>query len=535
MLARIVENWLTSVGEIGYQAAFAQLLASEGYRVLHNPVHHPFEHGKDVTAIAPEGGLHCFQLKGGDVGLGDLEKIQGQLFALAGTAVSYPGIDPPRPPDRVFLVTNGRLSPPARDRLGSFNDANRARGFPAIEAIERDQLVGRLVAAHGSYLPTELRDLNELLRLVLADGQSRFQIREFAQMLQSVFPASDVALSSLEARRVLASATILTSYTTGPCQKSENHLAVAEGWLILAFAILRMAEVRDLAEEAWLPSFELARDSARRELAALVTEATTAKDLVIPDVVEGLIYPARAALVCGYSAAFYISEREFGDAARMTDAVKALLMREMDYLQTPGEAGVPLLLMIATALEVLGKPTEAAKIVAQWAQALTITNHPESKNAAPDPYHSLEQVLLHSMGSEGSFEDEQFAGEAYTLHVALEWLIRRDVRTIVEKLWPGVTLLHFAEFKPSIAANILASDDPDGEHSSWAPAAPASWAKLREEAKTIKESDLPSRLWQHLYLLPYLPLVYPYRLTADLAKALDYMATGRCDVLLSDS
>ncbi len=92
MLARIVENWLTSAGELGYQTAFAQLLASEGYRVLHNPVHYPFEHGKDLTAIAPEGALHCFQLKGGDVGLGDLEKIQGQLFALAGTAVTYPAL-----------------------------------------------------------------------------------------------------------------------------------------------------------------------------------------------------------------------------------------------------------------------------------------------------------------------------------------------------------------------------------------------------------------------------------------------------------
>lgn len=535
MLARIVDNWLISAGELGYQTAFAQLLVSEGYRVLHAPVHHPFEHGKDVVGISPEGRLHAFQLKGGDIGLGDLEKIQGQLFALAGTAVSYPGVDPPRPPERAFLVTNGELTAPARDRLRAFNEANRQRGFPAIEAVERDQLVGRLVAAHGSYLPTELQDLNELLRLVLADGRSPFPVKVFAEMLDKVIQGSDPEQRGLVVRRALASGTILTSYATGPWQHAENHLGVAEGWLVLAFAILRTAELRDLSEEDWLGSFELARDSARRAVANLVTEATAAKDLVIPDIVEGLVYPARATLVCGYAGAFFISEREFGDAAGLRDSCKGLLMREREYLQAPGEVGVPLLLMIATALEVLEEPVEAAKIVVSWAQGLIIANNPESKNGAPDPYHSLSDVLLYTMGAESVLDEEQFSGEAYTIHVAVEWLARRGYRGILERLWPAITRLHFVEFSPSSPANLLSSDDPDGEHRAWAPATPASWARLRQESSVVQESDLPARLWQHLYMLPYLPLLYPYRLTANVARALDYMVTGRCEVALTEA
>jgi hypothetical protein len=93
------------------------------------------------------------------------DKLQGQLLALAGTAVDYPGVEPPCRPDRVFLVTSGRLSAPARDRLSSFNAANRQLALPAIEVQEREQLLIRSVAAHGKYLPADVEHLDAGFRL----------------------------------------------------------------------------------------------------------------------------------------------------------------------------------------------------------------------------------------------------------------------------------------------------------------------------------------------------------------------------------
>lgn len=535
MLARIVENWLTNAGELGYQTAYAQLLASEGYRILHAPVHHPFEHGKDMVAIAQDGSLHAFQLKGGDIGIKELETIQGQLFALAGTAVSYPGVEPPRLPDRVFLVTNGRLTAPARDRLRSFNEASRQRGFPIIEAVERDQLVGRFVDAHGTYLPTELQDLNELLQLVLASGSDLFPSRRFARMLWSLISPPGERRSAVETGRALASATILTAYATGPWHRAQNHLGVAEGWLTLAFAALRAAEDAQLAEEHWQLSFELARDSSRRELRLLLDEAAEAEDLIVPHVVEGLVYPARAALVCGYCAAFYLSERELADASDFSQNVQTLLQRESEYMQAPGEAAAPHLLLVATALEVLGDPVGAARIVLQWATALTVANHPESDSAVPDPYHSMNDVLLHGVGADSSLDDEQFAGEAYTLHIAIDWLARRGYRKLVDKVWPDVTRLHFVEFRPSTPLKLLAEDDPEGQQQTWAPDMPASWATLTQRASNVEEASLPMVLWQHLYMLPYLPLLLPYRLTSNVAKVVDYMTRKLCQVTFADA
>src|SRR6266496_349623 len=181
-------------------------------------------------------------------------------------------------------------------------------------------------------------------------------------------------------------------------------------------------------------------------------------------------------------------------------------------MQAPGEAATPHLLLVATALETLGDLVGAAKIVLQWAKALVAANHPESESAVPDPYHSMNEVLLHNVGADSSLDDEQFAGEAYTLHIAIDWLARRGYRKVVGKLWPDVTRLHFVEVRPSRPIQLLAEDDPDGQQQTWAPDMPASWATLTERASKVEEAELPMVLWQHLYMLPYLPLLLPYRL-----------------------
>jgi hypothetical protein len=63
VIERLIENWLVNAGERGFETAFAQILASEEHTILQGPVHHPFEHGKDILTISPNGELHAYQLK----------------------------------------------------------------------------------------------------------------------------------------------------------------------------------------------------------------------------------------------------------------------------------------------------------------------------------------------------------------------------------------------------------------------------------------------------------------------------------------
>ena len=186
MIERLIENWLTSTGERGYEVPFAQILASEGHRIIQGPVHHPFEHGKDILTFAAKGKLQAYQLKGPDlVSLRDFENIQGQLLALTGAAITHPAVTPARPADQVFLVTNATLTPPVLDRIRNFNTTNEQRGWPPIVPIGRDQLLARFVTAHGQYLPQSLPDIRSLLEFYYSDPESLFPVQRFARYLVS--------------------------------------------------------------------------------------------------------------------------------------------------------------------------------------------------------------------------------------------------------------------------------------------------------------------------------------------------------------
>ena len=157
MIEKLIENWLINARERDYEVPFAQLLAGEGNRILVGPVHHPFEHGKDILTFDPNGDLHAYQLKGPDlISIKDFEKIQGQAQTLAEAAVTHPALKVPKIPDGAFLVTNATVTPAVRDRLEKINISLEQRQLPRIDLIERDRLLARFVKAHGSYLPQSL-------------------------------------------------------------------------------------------------------------------------------------------------------------------------------------------------------------------------------------------------------------------------------------------------------------------------------------------------------------------------------------------
>jgi hypothetical protein len=529
VLERILENWLTSLNERGYEIPFTQLLSAEGFRVLHGPVHHPFEHGKDILALSQRGDLCAFQLKGGDIDLAELESIQGQLLALCATAVTYPGVEPPRRPGRVALVTNGKLTPPARSRIEAFNHGNRPLGFPVLECIEGEHLVGRFKDAHQQYLPSTPRDLNMFLNLYLADGNGPFPIDEFFIFVNALIGPAIESGSRRQIQRALASMVLFTAYTTSPWERSKNYVGIAEAWLSGALTILRVASEIKLPEEEWLSSYELALEGGRTALADLLAEAAAREDLLIPDLAEGLVYPVRCLITCGYLAAFSISESLLVGGNDHRDQVQKVIAREISYLGSPGESGAPFLFNIAAALESWGDSREGLKIVVKWANTLIRANQMGSPLALADPYHRFNDILLASLDEEDI--EERFDGHAYTLHIAIDWLARRNLRQVIEAAWPQLSKLALCEFQCSTPAKILSSTrDEDGRLLTWLPATPESWARLYERASSVDESDLPMELWRHAEMIPYLGLLLPFRFTSPIAKALDFFTTRNCNI-----
>src|SRR5438093_9412216 len=116
-----------------------------------------------------------------------------------------------------------------------------------------------------------------------------------------------------DCRRAITSVTLLTAYAAASWTRAENHLCVAQGWLTACVTLMRFATVRKLDIKLWLASYDLALEAARTALASLSREAAEAKDLVVPDMMDGLVYPSRALLVCGFLGAYLLSERTLGD------------------------------------------------------------------------------------------------------------------------------------------------------------------------------------------------------------------------------
>jgi hypothetical protein len=533
VLERIVADWLTSQNERGYQAAFAQMLIGEGHRVLHAPVHHPFEHGKDLVAFAPDGALCAYQLKGGDVGLSDLEAIYGQLLALATTAIGYPGVEPPRRPDQAYLVTNGILTPPARDRLRAMNDGLRALSAPSVGLIEREHLLSRLTADRHNLLPQSNTSLKAFLEVLTADGRGPVPVHAVADLLASTLDAS-VGTSDLVFRRTCTTAAVATSLLMGPWTREGNHLGIAECWLLFSFAVLRCAEDQDREQAAWEPSLLLAKEAAVHSLRTLLAEATEHDDLVVPDIVDGLVYPSRALLICGFASALLIAQERETDDTDLRTKVLSLLRRELSYCHGLGESSAPHFYVIACASPKLQEPSLGAREILSLGLETIRRNAPNAalEDAIADPYHSVEELLLASLSGPGLERPEDYRRQSYTAHVIIDWLARRNHRIQVEKFWPEITYLQNCEFEVGTPSRLLLGDDDSGRLSMWEYEAPMSWSTLTQEARAIDEASLPSRLWQHLDLLPFLPLIYPQRLTRPVARAIDYLAGGPVEVRL---
>jgi hypothetical protein len=372
------------------------------------------------------------------------------------------------------------------------------------------------------------------LTLYLSDGQESFPIRDFLEFLESLTTTVQDSGSPLQFQRAIASSILFTAYASSNWQKSENHLGVAEAWLSNALMIIRLASELSLPEERWITSYELAFENSRNALKRLLDEADTAEDLVVPNIVDGIAYPTRALLVCGYIAAFFLAECLYlrGKNKNYGKTVKKILLRELPFIEVAGESGAPLIFSIATALELLDEPTEAAKVVIRWANTLTMANQPDSENALADPYHSLEEVLMASFEEDGL--GERFDGHAYTLHLAIDWLARRQLRPIIEQMWPKVTKLTLCEFICSKPQRILSARDDDGQLHTWLPATPESWERLSKSASLVKERELPDELWRQAEVIPYLGLLLPFRFTSSVAKALDYLTTRCCKVVFDD-
>ena len=529
MIENLVDVWLTEASERSYEAAFGQLLVIEGHRVIQGPMHHAHEHGKDIIAWNSEDELCVYQLKGGQdkLRISAIEQAEGQLFTATTAAVMHPSLPSPCPPDRVYLVTNQKVTGPAQDRIRVLCEGNRSRGLAPLHMIERAELASRFVAAEGRFFPSSPTALNTFLSLFLADGRGELPRHDFFRLLEEVLPVRGDRPRAAEAGRAILTAALTTAFALRKWVEQNNHAEIAMGWICYATQVLRLVERNGLGQSHWEKSYRLALEEARRHAKHLLDKASAADDLVIPDLAEPIVYSARAVKVCGLVSAFTISENiEFGADHAYRGIAGQLVLRELDYFKIIGEVQAPDYFLSILAVIEASEYKIATSMLLSWVRDVARANQVDSTLPLPAPYHSVEDIILARLSPEGTvLPDENFAGGAYTVHIGVRWATRRLWRQTLNSIWANVSRIQHHSFSIEGPVDYLVPVNSRGTLTSWFYSTPKSWSDLLSEANECDFSTLPDTLLKCPEFVPFYCLALPHRFNGSVSDLLDRLAS----------
>jgi hypothetical protein len=523
---RLLENWLTDVNELGYQFPFCEALVAEGYTILHVSRHGRGEHGKDVVARRSDGVLCTFQLKGGDIALPDWRKIRGEVEELVQLPVRVPGVseDEPHIP---HLVTNGELRGDAPESIQRYADDWVRRGYSRLEVWQYGRLSKLFLDAHGSFLPTGLKDFRKFVQLYTGDFSAPLPKTELAGLLEPITIATE-GLSDTKMPRALASLALLAGYIIEQYARAGNNIAVVEGLTMTAAAILHAAERDSLDPEVYLPTLTLLYTDLVRSLNTFAAEALEGESWLVfsQGLADPHVYGARVTIVLGWLAKWALSQDP--NAGRDEQhRLYGVALREFRARRMVGEIDWPFLLALALWLDRQGRTVDAEEVVLGHIRFVLAGNRGQDARGVPSPYWSHEQVLRLLNGMLAPYETENFAGHSYTIASALDVLVRRLRRQAVRVLWPDTTHLSLCDFKPDRKCDYFLWECSLGSLRTGQPERTASWSTWRSMTASVDRNEVPNVLLQHPeWLLPFL-LTYPHRANRTLSALADSLIAKR--------
>lgn len=525
MIEKLLENWLDSASERSYQAVFVQMLAAEGYSVLHSTRHCLLEFGKDVLAIAPDGVGCAFQLKGDPKGRMRISEfrsdIQGQLIQLTAQTPSYPGF--PAGVHRSYLVSNGLFEEEVQAAVAQMN----AGPIPSkVELWSRGKLLD-LCKKHGASLwPSELRENRALLELYLSPPRAQVPVTTLAGVLESVLHLrpDDEPLSQRELERAATSAAWLTGISTATFAEAENHHAVACAWTLCCSAIIS-AQTRysSISAKTVGDTLLLAEAAVLDSMTALWNEVRGRNTLIEGDaMVDSLVLPWRLNLVHGVLAGLAIAsahEDLLDDPSR--DELHKWLRHSGHQLDLWGEAAVAHLLPWLVWLRSSDATSRVDREIETLASSIIARNQADNPTALASPYYGFEAVLRHHIRHPlvrrtSGLEQETIAGSSFTAEPALHLLARANLKRACRVVWPGFSKLTHRRFVMDHPWHFGLLRAPGGLEESKIYPLTYTWAELKRDAvHRDRAAVVPDYFQKKPWLLAMWWQVAPHRLDRD--------------------
>jgi hypothetical protein len=497
------------------------MLIGEGYRVVHLSRHGPFEEGKDILAIAPDGTPCAFQLKGSDGGKitqKEWAKYNDQIIRLVEIPIRHPSIDESKN-RRVYFVTNGELDEEVRVQITNRNSDWKRRQCPELQTILKGELLTGFSNIHSDLWPVQLNSEKELLELYLAEGTGYLNKAKYAGFIESLL-LSDDAPTKIEGQRILASAALFAAYALSPFTLVENHIAIIEGWTIFLACLVAYIEKNQLDERYWRNTAQIAEEGIEIALSDLCEELKSRKDFVAGNaLVDAPFYRGRLTWLLGYVSSYLLLLKQRKSGIVLDEWFSNFILANQSSLFLWGEAAVPQFLAIYWALKALGVSHMSNRLL--YAMFKGILEKSISIEGIPDPYHNLGEIVLSVSGLSDKFREEYFAGRSYSLNSLIQLLSKQGYRGVLAENWKQITHLHFVEFEPENTWQYCIWQCENGTFHETMPKAPQSWQELVDQSKVATHDKIPAYYQNNPAMLIIFLVVYPHRLRPDVVKTLD--------------
>lgn len=521
MQERLLENWLISVNEKSFQIPFCQLLTGEGYQVVHMSRHGPFESGKDILAIDPDGIPCAFQLKGsaGKISQKEWAKYVDQAVRLVEIPIVHPSIDENKI-RKVFFVTNGELDEEVRLEISDRNRDWERRGLSPLRTIVKGELLARFLKLHDNLWPKELIAYKELLELYLEDGSGYLDKPKFAKFLQNILQTTDKT-NKTEQIRSLSSLALITQYAMYPFTEKKNYVAVIESWVIYLASMVSFVTQFGIQEKYWKTNFDLALNATDQAFSDLIDELQERPFLVEGNpMVDSPFYHGRITWLAGLISAYALWKKS-GDKSWSEEKAYSFVFSNQKHIRLWGEAAFPQLLSTSWFLRSCGIEHRASGLIDALARGICSINLESDGNGLADPYHGLGEVIINNAGLPETPQKENFKGRSYSLESVIHLLTRWGWRGVLEELWPKITKIDFVEYKTDKPWEFCIWHTETGKLTVHQPKFPQSWRELQEEASKSDLEYVPKIFIENPTVLLLFLIVYPHRATKDTIKFLD--------------
>jgi hypothetical protein len=437
VLERLIEYWLDSANERGYQPAFVQMLVGEEHRVLHSTRHSPIEFGKDVISIAPDGVPCAFQLKGnpgGRLTLAQFREIRPQLEELVTQAINFPVV--PNVQHRSYLVTNGFVEEEVQAAIQQLNRTweRGGRGADALRVLERGYLLERAQSLGAGLWPFGITDFGALIDLLSHPGEDILPLAKVDRVLSAMYGLTEknTPRSAGELARMATSAAILVSVSLRNFDNKANHFATISAWVLFITYTIAACERAGVWHKKIEDSIAAARLAVFDTLAMLGSEVVGRRHHTEGDALaDGEFYHARVALLNGLLSTYWLwCMRESLKPANLGE-VERFIPMELGRKCLWGEAVLPQLLAHYWCISRRHAGRKSERILSGLLAAILRSQLGESEASLASPYYTIADVVRHKLmvvlgTSDDPFADDSFSRASYFSEALLHLIVKAN-------------------------------------------------------------------------------------------------------------